>query len=172
MSESASSFEHKAAAQQITPRCAVLTLSDTRTPETDTSGQTIERLLTEAGAIVVERALIKDEPAALQTVLTNWLTRTDVDLIITTGGTGLSRRDQTVDVVEKHFDRPLPGFGELFRMLSWEQVCSAALLSRATAGTAGEKMIFALPGSKAAVELATKRLIIPEMRHLLRELRK
>ena len=164
--------EHKADAQGITPRCAILTVSDTRTPDTDTAGPLIRRLLTDAGAVVDTHDLCRDEPAEIHAKLSAWLARDDLDLLLTTGGTGVSRRDQTVDVVELLIERPLPGFGELFRFLSYEQVGSAALLSRATAGVTGQKLIVALPGSKAAVELAVTRLVVPEMRHLLREARR
>jgi molybdenum cofactor biosynthesis protein B len=152
--------------------CAVVTLSDTRTPETDKSGRRIQELLREAGHTVAEYRLIPDDPAALESLLSALLSRGEVDVILTNGGTGVSRRDQTVGVVERVLEQPLPGFGELFRMLSWEQIGSGAMLSRAAGGIARGKLVFAMPGSTAAVELAMTKLILPELRHLLRELRK
>ena len=164
--------QHISSAKDITARCAVITLSDTRTPDTDTSGQTIQRLLTEAGHTPAQYHLIKDDPAQLTPLLDALLADADVDAILTNGGTGVSRRDQTVDVIARLIDQPLPGFGELFRMLSWQQIGSGALLSRATAGIARGKPIFALPGSTKAVDLAMTQLILPELRHILWELRK
>jgi molybdenum cofactor biosynthesis protein B len=164
--------EHQRAAGEIVARCAVVTLSDTRTAETDTSGQAIRRHLTDAGHDVCHYALCKDDPAELDPLLNGLLARGDVDVILTNGGTGISKRDQTIGVVERILDRPLPGFGELFRMLSWEQIGSGAMLSRATGGISRGKVVFAMPGSTKAVELAMTRLILPELKHLLRELTK
>jgi len=156
-----------------TARCGVITLSDTRTEATDKSGRRIRELLEEAGHATAHYQLLPDDPAALEPVLRGLLARADVDVILTNGGTGISRRDQTIGVIERLLDRPLPGFGELFRMLSWEQIGSGAMLSRAVGGiTATGKLLFAMPGSTAAVELAMTRLILPELKHLLRELRK
>src|SRR5688572_2305013 len=153
-------------------RCAVVTLSDTRTPETDRSGRRIQELVREAGHAVLDYQLIPDDPDRLRPLLEALLGRYDVDVVLTNGGTGISRRDQTVNVVERVIEQPLPGFGELFRMLSWEQIGSGAMLSRAVGGVAKGKLIFAMPGSTAAVELAMTKLILPEMKHLLRELKK
>ncbi len=154
-------------------RCAVLTLSDTRTEATDTSGHAIRDLLEAHGDVVAQHAILKDDPAALEAKLLELLGRSDVDGILTNGGTGISRRDVTIAVIEKHIDQPLPGFGELFRMLSWEQIGSGAMLSRAVGGIArGRRLVFAMPGSTKAVELAMTRLILPELKHLLGELRK
>ncbi|CAN5683812.1 molybdenum cofactor biosynthesis protein MoaB [soil metagenome] len=153
-------------------RCAIITLSDTRSPDTDTSGQAIRRLLESAGHGVTDYRVIKDDDVALTSALDELLGRDDVDAILTNGGTGISRRDQAIGVVERRIDRPLPGFGELFRMLSWEQIGSGAMLSRAVGGIAKRKLIFAMPGSTKAVELAMTKLILPELPHLLRELRK
>ena len=153
-------------------RCAVVTLSDTRTPETDKSGRRIQELVHGAGHAVVDYQLIPDDPAKLRPLLEALLGRYDVDVVLTNGGTGISRRDQTVDVVEGVIEQPLPGFGELFRMLSWEQIGSGAMLSRAAGGVARDKLLFAMPGSTKAVELAMSKLILPELRHLLLELRK
>jgi len=164
--------QHKIAAGGISAQAAIITLSDTRTPATDTSGQRIAALLAEAGHQVRRGRIIPDEPHELRGLLEQFTSEQDLDLIISTGGTGIARRDQTVPVIESFIDTPLPGFGELFRMLSWEQVGSAAMLSRAVAGIARGKLLFALPGSTKAVELAMTKLIIPELRHLLAELRR
>ncbi len=172
MSTSPSYQQHKAAAAPVTAAVAVVTLSDTRTAETDVSGTRAAELFAAAGHRVVDRRVVQDDPAALQSCLIELLGRHDLDAIFTTGGTGVGRRDQTVGVVERLLDVPLPGFGELFRMLSWEQVGSGAMLSRALGGVAHGKVVFSTPGSPAAVELALVRLVLPELPHLLRELRK
>lgn len=161
---------HKQAARSVVPRCAVVTLSDTRTLATDTSGQTIIRLLEQDGAQVVDRLLLKDDPDDLRRHLDDLLSRDALDAVLLTGGTGIARRDTTVPVIESLLDTPLPGFGELFRMLSYEQVGSAAMLSRALGGVARGKILFAMPGSTKAVELAMIRLILPELRHLIEHL--
>lgn len=164
--------EHQQAAQPIVARCAVLTLSDTRDASTDKSGSRIRELLEGDGHAVANYQLIPDDADQLDDVLRALRDRADVDAILTTGGTGVSKRDATVPVIERFIDQPLPGFGELFRLLSWEQIGSGAMLSRAVGGIARGKLLFALPGSTKAVELAMTRLILPEIRHLLRELRK
>ncbi|HEX8915432.1 MAG TPA: MogA/MoaB family molybdenum cofactor biosynthesis protein [Humisphaera sp.] len=164
--------DHQSAAEPIVARAAVVTLSDTRTVVTDTSGHAIRRLLVEAGHRAEHYHLIKDDAAQLEPLLNELLSHPEVDLILTNGGTGISRRDLTVPVIERHIDTPLPGFGELFRMLSWEQVGSGAMLSRALGGVARGKLLFAMPGSTKAVELAMTKLVLPELKHLLRELRK
>jgi molybdenum cofactor biosynthesis protein B len=128
--------------------------------------------VTDAGHKIVEYKIIKDEPADLEQVLAGLLARSDVEAILTNGGTGISKRDQTIDVLARRIEIPLPGFGELFRMLSWEQIGSGAMLSRAVGGICRGKLIFAMPGSTKAVELAMSRLILPELGHLVRELRK
>jgi molybdenum cofactor biosynthesis protein B len=161
----------KARAEVGAARCAVITVSDTRTLETDTSGVEITRQLQDAGHRVVERTVVPDEPARLTLVLRHWLAA-EVDAVILNGGTGISVRDGTVEVVEQFLDRRLPGFGELFRVLSFQDVGAAAMLSRATGGIACGKVVFALPGSKAAVGLAMEKLIVPELPHLISELRK
>jgi molybdopterin adenylyltransferase len=164
--------QHQQAAGKIVSQCAVLTLSDTRTVDTDTSGARIRTLLESDGHVVANYQVIHDDADQLTTHLNALLARPEVDGIITNGGTGISRRDNTIPVVEWLIEQPLPGFGELFRMLSWDQIGSGAMLSRALGGVAKGKLIFALPGSTKAVELAMTRLILPEIRHLLRELRK
>ena len=163
---------HKQDAKHVTARCAIITLSDTRTEATDTSGALIRELLTSAGHEIAHYQIIPDEPRQLGTLLHSLLAREDVDAILTNGGTGISRRDQTIAVIEQTIERSLPGFGELFRMLSFEQIGSGAMLSRAVGGIARGKVIFAMPGSTKAVELAMTRLILPELGHLLHELRK
>src|SRR5690606_17962701 len=144
--------EHQKASEEIVARCAIVTLSDTRTPDTDTSGRQIRELLESSGHAVADYAVLPDEPARLSEHFEKLLRKADVDVILTTGGTGISRRDQTIDAIEAKIDRPLPGFGELFRMLSWEQIGSGAMLSRAFGGIAGGKVVFAMPGSSKAVE--------------------
>ena len=153
-------------------RCVVITLSDTRTEATDTSGRRIREMLAEQGHVVVEYRIIHDEAADLHHLLTEMLSRDDIDAVFTNGGTGVSRRDRTIEVVERHLDQELPGFGEIFRHLSFDQIGSGAMLSRAVGGIARGKVIFAMPGSTGAVDLAMTRLILPELKHLLHELRK
>jgi molybdenum cofactor biosynthesis protein B len=164
--------DHQRAATQIVARCAVVTLSDTRTPETDRSGARIRELLEADGHVVADYQLMPDDAERFSEHLTTLLARADVDAIFTNGGTGISQRDLTVPTIERLIEQPLPGFGELFRMLSWEQIGSGAMLSRAVAGIARGKVVFAMPGSTKAVELAMTKLILPEIRHILRELRK
>ncbi len=164
--------EHHRKSSGLVVHCAVITLSDTRNESTDSSGRTIRDLLSGAGNTITHYQIVKDEPVELQSVLRDLLGRDDIDAIVTNGGTGISRRDQTVSVIEKLLDQPLPGFGELFRMLSWEQIASGAMLSRAIGGIARGKLIFALPGSTKAVELGMTKLILPELKHLISELRK
>jgi molybdenum cofactor biosynthesis protein B len=167
-----SHLQHQSDAGSLAARCAIVTLSDTRTFETDTSGSIIESLLHTAGHLVVERRLIKDEPTELLALLGSFPDRSDIDVILTTGGTGISRRDCTISVVEPLLTTPLPGFGELFRMLSYEQIGSSAMLSRALGGVMEAQLVFCMPGSSKAVELAMQKLILPELRHLLHQLRK
>jgi molybdopterin adenylyltransferase len=164
--------QHVGRARPIAARCAAVTLSDTRTADTDSSGRRVRELLEADGHAVAHYAVLPDDPQRLSGELSALLARDDVDAVLTNGGTGISRRDQTIGVIERSIDTPLPGFGELFRMLSWEQVGSGAMLSRAAGGIAKGKLLFAMPGSTAAVELAMTKLILPEIRHLLAELRK
>lgn len=152
--------------------CHVLTISDTRTLETETSGRAIAELLTAAGHSVVGRAIVKDEPADVRRVVSEALQTSAARAIITTGGTGLAKRDSTFEALTALFDKRIDGFGELFRMLSFEEIGAAAMLSRATAGIAGGRVIFLLPGSEAAVRLAMERLILPELGHIVGELTK
>jgi molybdenum cofactor biosynthesis protein B len=164
--------QHTESARDIHVRCSVVTLSDTRTIENDASGQAIVALLAEAKHPVAHREILPDDPIALEIAMKRLLDRTDLDAILTTGGTGISRRDQTVAVVERLIEQPLPGFGELFRFLSYQQIGSGAMLSRAAGGIARQKLVFAMPGSPAAVELAMTKLILPELKHLVHQLRK
>jgi molybdenum cofactor biosynthesis protein B len=166
---SESTEQHRLAAAGRTAACAVLTVSDSRTPETDGGGDAIVEALDAAGHRIVARRIEKDEPHEIGRVLGEWVREPEIQVVFTTGGTGISSRDGTVEVVLRYLDKRLDGFGELFRMLSWEEVGSAAMLSRAVAGLAHETLIFALPGSPAAVRLAMRRLVIPELPHLLFE---
>jgi molybdopterin adenylyltransferase len=151
---------------------AVITVSDTRTPGDDVSGRTISELAREAGHQVGDPILVPDEVAAIRGAVEQELAREGVDVIALTGGTGFSPRDVTLEAVGPLLQRPVEGFGELFRMLSWQQVGSAAMLSRAAAGLVGSKAIFLLPGSPKAVSLAMEKLILPEAGHLLGQARK
>jgi molybdopterin adenylyltransferase len=164
--------QHLKDAATVIARCAVVTLSDTRTATTDKSGRRLRELLEGDGHRLVHYQIIPDDPAPLDELLGVLLGRHDVDVLLTNGGTGISRRDRTIEVVQRRVEQPLPGFGELFRMLSWEQIGSGAMLSRAVGGIANGKPLFAMPGSTAAVELAMTKLVLPELRHLLHELRK
>lgn len=169
---SRSTDEHRATARGLRADCAVLSISDTRTEATDEGGRRIARALEAAGHRVAERALVRDEPPEIDARLRGWLADGRVEVIVTTGGTGISLRDTTVEVVERLLDKRLEGFGEIFRMLSHREIGAAAMLSRAVAGLTGRTVLFALPGSVAAVRLALDELIVPELPHLLRELRR
>ena len=151
-------------------RCAVITISDTRALETDVSGRAIVELLEGAGHVVAKRQILRDEPKDVhQTVFAQIGA---VDAIITTGGTGITSRDSTYEAVATLLDKRIEGFGELFRMLSYDEIGSAAMLSRATAGAARGTAIFLLPGAENAVRLALTKLILPELGHVVRELRR
>ena len=163
---------HLQSSAGIVARCGVITLSDTRTADTDRSGATIKELLAGAGHVVADYVVIPDDEKRLDELLAQWLGREDIDAVLTNGGTGVSQRDRTIGVIEKHLQTVLPGFGELFRALSFEQIGSGAMLSRAVGGIGAGKVVFAMPGSTAAVELAMTRLILPELRHLIGEMRK
>lgn len=169
---SGSTQEHRRRAGERQARCAVLTVSDSRTPADDTSGGLIVERLEASGHSVVRRDLVPDDPERISAALAACLEEPGLDLVVTTGGTGISRRDTTIEIVERRLDKRLEGFGELFRMLSWDEVGAAAMLSRATAGLAGEALLFALPGSPDAVALALDRLILPELAHLIWERRR
>jgi molybdopterin adenylyltransferase len=168
---SESVHKHKESAPE-TVRVAILTISDTRTPETDTGGDVAEELLEGAGQDVVERRIVRDEVSGIRNNLIDLLARSDVDAVVTTGGTGISARDTTYEVVERMVEKSLDGFGEIFRMLSYEEIGSAAMMSRALAGSVGSKFVASLPGSRNAVRLAVEKLLIPELSHVVFELRK
>ena len=164
--------EHTEQSKDTPVTCAVLTVSDTRTLETDTSGALLRQRLTEAGHTVARYEIVRDDAAAIRSTLETWAD--DVEVVVTTGGTGIARRDTTVEVAEAMIVKALPGFGELFRMLSFEEIGPGAMLSRATAGVYGgagrETLLFCCPGSQNAVRLAADRLIVPELRHLVWEI--
>ncbi len=149
--------------------CAVITVSDTRTLETDAGGALVCELLEAARHPVVSREIVPDEVSAISAALAKLLEREDCRAVILTGGTGIAPRDVTPEAVEPLLERVIPGFGELFRMLSYEDIGSAALLSRALAGIAKGRVVFALPGSRGALRLALPRLVIPELSHLAGE---
>jgi len=151
-------------------RCFVLTISDTRTVETDSSGDAIAQALTSAGHDVAGRRIVRDDPATVREIVR--AESRNVPVIVTTGGTGITARDSTYEAISALLDKRLDGFGELFRMLSYEQIGSAAMLSRACAGSIGTTAIFALPGSEQAVRLAMDKLILPEIGHVVRELQR
>lgn len=149
-----------------------MTVSDTRTLETDRSGRLISTLLEERGHRVSGRTLLKDEPGDVRQTVTALVNDSSVDVVITTGGTGITARDSTFEAIDGLLQKRLAGFGELFRMLSYHEIGAAAMLSRATAGLSGRTVILALPGSEHAVRLAMEKLVLPELGHLVREARR
>ena len=154
-------------------RLAVLTVSDTRTKETDTGGQLVQRLARNGGLEIVEYDIVADDIADIRVIVSKWLENEEIDVIVTTGGTGIAKRDVTLEAVEPFFEKTIDGFGELFRYVSFsEDIGTKALLSRAAAGVANDKAIFVLPGSRGAVKLAMERLILPEVQHIKSELTK
>lgn len=159
---------HRKAAPEKIPT-AVVTISDTRTLETDTGGALVEELLAAAGQPITGRRIVPDEPEAIREALAEILADEESRAAILTGGTGIAPRDVTPDTVEPMLDRVIPGFGELFRMLSYEDIGAAALLSRAVGGLVGGKVVFVIPGSRGAVRLAMQKLIVPELGHLAGE---
>jgi molybdenum cofactor biosynthesis protein B len=161
--------EHKAQAPAAVS-CYILTISDTRTLDSDTSGRAIRTLLEDAGHRVSGHDIEKDDPARIVSRLRERLADPDTHVIISTGGTGISSRDGTFEAVTGLLEKRLDGFGELFRMISFEEIGAAAMLSRATAGSVGRTAIFALPGSEKAVRLAMTRLVIPELGHVVQQL--
>ena len=152
--------------------CAVVTISDTRTLNDDTGGQAVIDLLSRDGHGVAHRDIIPDDPEPMQTLIRSLASRDDVDAILLTGGTGVTGRDQTYETVTRLMTKVLPGYGELFRMLSYEEIGPAAILSRATGGLVGRTVLLAMPGSPAAVRLAMEKIILPELGHLVREARR
>lgn len=165
------SQDHRDAAPD-TVRVAVLTLSDTRSADDDRSGALIKETLRFRGHEIAEYEVMPDDPDTMRDLLERWIADPSIHAIITNGGTGISARDSTVNVVTSLLDVTLDGFGEIFRMLSWQEVGAAAMLSRAVAGAAGTTAIFTLPGSSNAVRLAMERLVGPEVAHVVHELRK
>lgn len=159
--------EHKRHAPR-SARVHWVTVSDTRTVENDSGGQTARALL-EAAGHVVSYTLLRDEPAEVAALIRKLASDGNVDAVITSGGTGISSRDATYEAVSGLLDKELPGFGELFRMLSYAEIGAAAMLSRAVAGLHGKLVVFATPGSTAAVRLAIEKLILPELGHLVFE---
>lgn len=158
--------EHKNKAHR-TVRCAVITLSDTRDETTDKSGQRIKALLAEHEQPVVSYQILKDEPDQITAAVQALLARPDVDVILTNGGTGIAPRDTTFEALQGLLEKEILGFGEMFRMLSYADIGSAAMLTRATAGVAQGKVIISLPGSTGAVELGMTKLVLPELGHML-----
>jgi molybdenum cofactor biosynthesis protein B len=150
----------------------IVTVSDTRTLETDSSGRLISALLEGRGHRVSGRTLLKDEPSDVRQTVTALVNDSSVDVVITTGGTGITARDSTFEAIDGLLQKRLAGFGELFRMLSYHEIGAAAMLSRATAGLSGRTVILALPGSEHAVRLAMEKLVLPELGHLVREARR
>ena len=162
---------HRADAPTSVAVC-VLTVSDSRSLESDASGKLIQEKLESQGHKVIEREIVNDEPEAIRREVLRAVARPDVDVVVVTGGTGVSSRDSTPETVEPLLERVLSGYGELFRMLSFEEIGAAAMLSRALAGTARGTAVFVTPGSSGAVRLAMDRLILPELAHLVGQLRK
>ena len=166
-----SDLEHKATAP-ASVGCYVVTVSDTRTEDTDTGGRAILELLTAAGHRVVGRAIVKDDADQVRDTIGRQLANPAVQVIITTGGTGITSRDTTYEAISALLEKKLDGFGELFRMLSYQEIGSAAMLSRAVAGLYRGLVIFATPGSTSAVKLALEQLILPELGHISFEVKR
>ena len=163
---SASTHEHRSRAPKQVG-CAVITISDSRTEATDVGGQLLVDLMTDAGHQIVKRKIIPDEPEQMRELLGLLSQRDDIDVILMTGGTGVSPRDQTYETVAGILDKTLPGYGELFRHLSYADIGTAAIMSRATGGVLGKTVVLTMPGSPAGVRLATEKIILPELGHLV-----
>jgi molybdenum cofactor biosynthesis protein B len=142
---------------------AVLTVSDTRTPETDTSGNTIVDWLTQAGHRIADRKMCKDDYQAIRSIIADWVADPKVEFVIVTGGTGVTQRDVTPDAVRSLFTKPIPGFGELFRWLSYGEIGTSTIQSRADAGVCGDTIVFLLPGSTGACRLGMEKIILPQL---------
>ncbi len=162
---------HRAAAP-TSVSCAILTVSDTRTAETDSSGTLLKETLRLAGHMIVAYEIVRDEPEQIRRILGEWIERDDIQEVISNGGTGIAARDTTYDAISGMLEKRIDGFGELFRMLSWQEIGAAAMLSRAVAGVAGGTLIVSIPGSTNAVRLALSKLIVPELGHLVYEIGK
>ncbi|MBU8916737.1 MogA/MoaB family molybdenum cofactor biosynthesis protein [Bacillus sp. FJAT-29953] len=164
--------EHRKSAQ-VQVNCKVITVSDTRDKETDKSGRLMRDLLEEAGHKVVEYCIVKDEALPIQEEILKGCERSDIDVILTNGGTGIAKRDVTIETVQSLLEKEMTGFGEIFRILSYqEDIGSAAILSRAVAGVIKNKAVFSTPGSSGAVKLAMNKLILPEIGHVVKEIKK
>jgi molybdenum cofactor biosynthesis protein B len=157
--------------QPVAVHCAIVTISDTRTPETDRSGQLIHELLTQNSHAVVDYTILPDEPALIQGHLIALGQRPELEAVIFNGGTGIAPRDTTYDAIALLLEKILPGFGELFRALSYQEIGSRAIASRAIAGLYQSKLIFSIPGSSGAVQLALEQLILPELIHLTQQVK-
>jgi molybdopterin adenylyltransferase len=166
-----SDVEHKAKAPQSVS-CFIITVSDTRSEATDASGRAIADLLTAAGHQVAGRTIVRDDPALVRSTIERQLAYKAAQVIITTGGTGITSRDSTIEAVDALLEKRLEGFGELFRNLSYQQIGAAAMMTRATAGLAAGRIIVSLPGSEAAVRLAMEKLLLPELGHLVQQAEK
>ncbi|MDN3018229.1 molybdenum cofactor biosynthesis protein MoaB [Paenibacillus sp. BSR1-1] len=167
-----STKEHKQEAPK-TVNCKVITVSDTREKDTDKSGKLMIELLEQAGHKIVDYVIVKDETAPIETEILKGCNRNDIDVILTNGGTGIAKRDVTIETVQNLLEKEIVGFGELFRMLSYqEDIGSSAILSRAIAGVVQNKAVFSTPGSTGAVKLAMSKLILPELGHVVREIKK
>jgi molybdenum cofactor biosynthesis protein B len=164
-----SAAEHKEQAKHSVA-CAIVTVSDTRTEADDTSGRTMRVKLEQAGHTISFYTIVKDEPAQIRALLTRLADEGAVQAVLFNGGTGISRRDTTYEAIASLLEKRLDGFGELFRMLSYEEIGAAAMLSRAVAGTYRDLIVFSTPGSTAAVRLAMEKLIVPELSHLVWEI--
>ncbi|MBX3326735.1 MAG: molybdenum cofactor biosynthesis protein B [Nitrospira sp.] len=163
--------EHKAHAPRSIG-CMIITCSDTRTADTDNSGQLIQKLLKDQGHTVVGYHLVKDDPAQIQLWIARTVTNEAVQALIINGGTGVSRRDTTFEAVDAMLEKRLPGFGELFRLLTYQEIGSPAIMSRATAGVVKGRVLFSVPGSENAVRMAMEKLILPELGHVVQQLAK
>ena len=165
---SRSDLEHKAQAPESVS-CFIITVSDTRSEATDSSGRAIADLLIAAGHQVTGRTIVRDDPALVRSTIERQLAYKAAQVIITTGGTGITSRDSTIEAVDALLEKRLEGFGELFRNLSYQQIGAAAMMSRATAGLAAGRIVVSLPGSEAAVRLAMEKLLLPELGHLVQQ---
>lgn len=164
--------EHKKTAV-IQVNCKVITVSDTRNKDTDKSGQLMKELLVNSGHLIVDYVIVKDEAEAIRTEVKKGCNDERIDVVLTNGGTGIAKRDVTIETVRQLFEKEISGFGELFRLLSYqEDIGSAAILSRAIAGVYNNTAVFSTPGSTGAVRLAMNKLILPELGHVVKELKK
>ncbi|MBY0098997.1 MogA/MoaB family molybdenum cofactor biosynthesis protein [Mesobacillus maritimus] len=167
-----STQEHKQAAPNQV-HCKIITVSDTRNKDTDKSGKLMIEMLENAGHLITDYVIVKDEAEPIKNEVLKGCNNPDIDVVLTNGGTGIAKRDVTIETVQSIFEKEITGFGELFRMLSYqEDIGSAAILSRAAAGVVNDKAVFSTPGSTGAVRLAMEKLILPEIGHIVRELKK